>query len=46
MHNAEDADEVLRIAQELNQAGKDSEGFSVDEVEGDVVRNVSLYARA
>lgn len=46
LHNAEDADEVLRIAQELNQAGKDSEGFSVDEVEGDVVRNVSLYARA
>ena len=44
--NASHADRLVAIAQAINAAGKAEGGFSVDQVDEEVVRKVSLYARA
>ena len=42
----EDAAAVVVIAHQINSAAKESNGFFVDPLEEDVVKNVSLYAKA
>ena len=44
--NTSHAERIVAIAQAINAAGKASRGFSVDSLDEDLVRKVSLYARA
>jgi ubiquitin-activating enzyme E1 len=44
--NEEHANEVVALAKELNTANKEANGFFVDAIDEDVIKKVSLYARA
>lgn len=46
LNNTAQAEEVVKIAKAINEENKAKKGFSVDNLEEDVIKNMALYARA
>lgn len=45
-NSEEDFQSVLAAVKAINQSNKDSDGFYLEEIEENVIRNVTLYSRA